>query len=212
MVKMSTLLPLLLLIMWLAQSGFCITTRNVKICSDEELELFSKRHYLSSNDVDTESGYHLTVKEKLLSSAALSIADINSLTHSDEHQMIEYQSKINSASYISIQCRRFPMHAHKPRALARTLQERLNSDKSCNYSMQTIYYFCIKFSYTVQLLGGSIFKPITAFFIEVNTGSIGQQAAHAVGWFGLLDPNWNITQCVLDKVIMHKSLSIMAAV
>ena len=78
--------------------------------------------------------------------------------------------------------------------------------------MQTIYYFCIKFSYTVQLLGGSIFKPITAFFIEVNTGSIGQQAAHAVGWFGLLDPNWNITQCVLDKVIMHKSLSVMAAV
>ncbi len=83
-----SLLQLLLLLMLLAQSGFCLTRQVVgdNKCNDRQTELFAKQQYLSSSD--TKDGYHLIVKEKL--SSVTSSKDSH-LT--DEAQMVEYQSK-----------------------------------------------------------------------------------------------------------------------
>ena len=50
--------------------------------------------------------------------------------------------------------------------------------------------------YAVELLGESGVKPITTAFVQIDVGSCQQP----VGWFDQLDPQWNVTQCVLDKV------------
>ena len=50
--------------------------------------------------------------------------------------------------------------------------------------------------YAVELLGDSGVKPITTAFVQIDVGSCQQ----LVGWFDQLDPQWNVTQCVRDKV------------
>lgn len=50
--------------------------------------------------------------------------------------------------------------------------------------------------YAVELLGDSGVKPITTAFVQIDVGSCQQ----LVGWFDQLDPQWNVTQCVLDEV------------
>ncbi len=50
--------------------------------------------------------------------------------------------------------------------------------------------------YAVELFGDSGVKPITTAFVQIDIGSCQQ----LVGWFHYLDPQWNVTQCVLDKV------------
>ena len=81
-----SLQPLLLLLM-LAQSGFCLVTQNYSAkCSDGQLEFFSKQQYLSSSD--SEGGYHLTIKENLKPSSAATSKDSY---FTDKDQMMEYQ-------------------------------------------------------------------------------------------------------------------------
>ena len=49
---------------------------------------------------------------------------------------------------------------------------------------------------TVELIGDIGVKPKTTAFIQIDVGGCQQPA----GWFDQLDPQWNVTQCVLDKV------------
>lgn len=51
-------------------------------------------------------------------------------------------------------------------------------------------------SLAVELFGDVGIEPITAVSIQADI--IGCQ--QPVGWFDQLDPLWNTTQCVLDKV------------
>ena len=51
-------------------------------------------------------------------------------------------------------------------------------------------------------------KPIRVAFILVNASSCQQP----VGWFDQLDPQWNITQCVLDKVIIGHAITLVSVV
>ena len=48
----------------------------------------------------------------------------------------------------------------------------------------------------VELLGDRGIKSITAAFIQADVSSCQQ----LVGWFDQLDPQWNVIQCVQDKV------------
>lgn len=51
----------------------------------------------------------------------------------------------------------------------------------------------------VELFGDAGIEPITSASIQADVNGCQQP----VGWFDLLDPQWNTTQCVLDKV-KHK--------
>ena len=53
---------------------------------------------------------------------------------------------------------------------------------------------------TVELIGDIGVKPKTTAFIQIDVGGCQQP----VGCFHQLDPQWNITQCILDKVKFHK--------
>jgi hypothetical protein len=50
--------------------------------------------------------------------------------------------------------------------------------------------------HAVELLGDIGVMPITTAFIQIDVGGCQQP----VGWFDQVDPQWNITQCILDKV------------
>ena len=51
----------------------------------------------------------------------------------------------------------------------------------------------------VELFGDTGIEPITSASIQADVNGCQQP----VGWFDRLDPQWNTTQCVLDKV-KHK--------
>ena len=50
----------------------------------------------------------------------------------------------------------------------------------------------------VQIFG---IKPIITAIIQGDVNA--DDCEQPVGWFDLLDPQWAITQCVLDKVKLH---------
>jgi hypothetical protein len=47
-----------------------------------------------------------------------------------------------------------------------------------------------------ELLGGIGVKPITIAIIQIDVSS----CQPPVGWFDQLNPQWNVIQCVQDKV------------
>lgn len=81
-VNMPLLQPFLLLLL-LAQSGFCLTRQNAnnRQCSERHLQIFSN---LSRSD-----SYNLVVKEKFTSAAAFS----KDYYLTDKAKMVEYQSE-----------------------------------------------------------------------------------------------------------------------
>jgi hypothetical protein len=78
----------LLVLLLLAQSGFCLMTQNRSEteCSEGQLEHFLKQQYLSSSD--SGGGYRLIVKESLKLSSAITSKD-SYITDND--QMVQYQ-------------------------------------------------------------------------------------------------------------------------
>lgn len=89
-IKVFLQLPLLLILA--AQLGVCFTRENVSKCSDKELEAFSKQQLnLNSTSSGSSDGYHLTVKEKLISIA--SMADDQIVITAEHHplHLVEYQ-------------------------------------------------------------------------------------------------------------------------
>ena len=76
-----------LLVLLLAQSVFCLITRNdSERCSEGQLEHFLKQQYLSSSD--SGGGYHLIVKENLKLSSAVTSKESYFI---DKDQMVQYQ-------------------------------------------------------------------------------------------------------------------------
>jgi hypothetical protein len=60
--------------------------------------------------------------------------------------------------------------------------------------------------HAVELLGDIGVMPITTAFIQIDVGGCQQP----VGWFDQVDPQWNVTQCALDKVkLFHIGLIII---
>ena len=48
-------------------------------------------------------------------------------------------------------------------------------------------------------------KPITTAFIQIDVGGCQQPE----GWFDQLDPQWNVTLCMLDKVYYNNNIIII---
>ena len=67
------------------------------------------------------------------------------------------------------------------------------------YNITGIMHACMPRYDTVELIGDIGVKLITTAFIQIDVGGCQQPA----GWFDQLDSQWNVTQCVLDKVNLY---------